>query len=79
MEGDFVVVRSLDGPLVRVVASDSNRIVFISSPDQFELRKRGLPALDPVGFPREFVFKWDAATGKRIEDGNFRWDSAIPY
>jgi len=33
-------------------------LVFVSAPDQFDLIIKGLPALEPVGFPRECVFRW---------------------
>jgi hypothetical protein len=79
MKGDFVVVRSVSGPLLRRVEEIQGRIVFISSPEQHDLRAKGLPALDPVGFPREHVFHYDAKLEKDIARGKVQWERLTPY
>lgn len=79
MKGDLVVVRSLSGPLLRRVEEAAEKMVFISSPDQHDLRAKGLPALDPVGFPRHHVFHYDAKLESDIRRGEVDWKRLKPY
>lgn len=79
MKGDFVVVRSVSGPLVCRVEEALEKTVFISSPDQHDLRVKGLPALDPVGFLRADVFEYDQRLKKDIARGKVDWKRLTPY
>jgi hypothetical protein len=79
MEGDFVVVQRADGGLLRRVVEANDAIVFIASPDEFELRALGLSALEPVPFPRRFVYRAEGNAEALLAAGCFSWDSATPY
>lgn len=79
MEGDYVLVQAIQGPLVRRVVREDARLVFITHPDEYEKRARGQDAMPPVGFPRAFVYQCSPATCKQIKDGTFIWEGAVPY
>ena len=79
MEGDLVVVRAKTGALVRRVVEAQGDLVFISSPDEYDKRVKGLSALDPVGFLRGDVFAYDELAQAMLARGDFVWTDARPY
>ena len=57
MSGQLVICKDFTGnALVRRVWVDSGTLVFIHTEEQFEAHKKGLPHLEPVGFPVRDVF-----------------------
>ena len=79
MKGDLVVVQSAEGPLLRQVVEADENVVFIASPDQYQRRVEGLSALDPVGFPRSYVYVYDPEAKGILDGGDFDWTAARPY
>ena len=69
MRGQIVVCNDFIGDeLIRVVWEDSEALVFVHTDDQFEAHIKGLPCLEPVGFPIQDVFT--------RQDGT---DGLVPY
>jgi hypothetical protein len=76
MRGQVVVCRDFMGvPLVRKVWEEGKSLVFIHTDDQFEAHAKGLPFLEPVGFPLKDVFFHAPA----IVDSRDRWSLLRPY
>ena len=77
MQGDKVIVRAYgDRPLVRRVWEVSSGAVFICSEENYKALVNGQEGLEPVGFPKEYVYKYTPKIdlGKRIT-----WDSLNVY
>ncbi len=79
MKGEFVVLRAYDGPLVRRVVAAEQDVVYVATDEQYGLLAQGLPALEPVGFPREDVFQYDPKLEKEIARGKVDWQRLTPY
>lgn len=79
MKGDLVITRSISGPNVCRVVEVKANIIFIASPEQFELRERGLPTLNPVGFRADDVFQYEPKLKKEIARGKVEWNRLKPY
>ena len=57
MRGEVVVCIDFMGDmLTRLVWEDSEALVFVHTEDQFVAHEKGLPCLEPVGFPLKDVF-----------------------
>lgn len=60
MKGDKVIVRSFGNkPLVRRVWEVAQDVVFICSEENYIALSSGKAGLLPVGFPKEFVFRYN--------------------
>lgn len=57
MKGQTVWVRDFHGVIHRRrIWSGGRDLIYVTNDEQFERLKKGLPALVPLGFPREDVF-----------------------
>lgn len=84
MRGDFVIVRAYgEIPLIRRVWDENDKVVFITNDEQIELLLAGKNAIQPIGFPREDVFKCDAELVKSVKQlhrcGKLNWKNLVPY
>ncbi len=77
MRGDFVIVRSYgELPLIRRIWDEDEKGVYITDDIHLKLLLDGKDALQPIGFPREDVFKYDPKLAANMEDlyKNGQWD-----
>lgn len=75
MRGSLVIARDYSGSaLVMRVWDIGRRLVYLSDECQFQQLSTGLPALTPIGFPREDVFAYDPEAIK-TGNGSFDWSS----
>lgn len=84
MRGDFVIVRAFgDIPLIRRLWDEDNNGVYITNDEQFQLLIDGKEALEPIGFPREDVFKYDpelASTIDRlVKSKKWDWNKLVSF
>lgn len=79
MKGDFVIVRTMSGPRVCRVTELDDGAIYVSSPDQYALIIKGLPALDPVGFPLDAVFEYNQEMEKEVALGKINWKRLRSY
>jgi hypothetical protein len=60
MKGDKVIVRAFrNKALVRIVWEVASDVVFICSEENYKTLASGKEGLLPVGFPREFVYRYN--------------------
>jgi hypothetical protein len=83
MRGDIVIVRAFGGePLVRRIWEEAGRGIYITTDTIFENMLAGDTKIQPVGFPREDVFKFDpelaAVMNDLIEVGKWDWTKLVP-
>ena len=84
MRGDLVIVRAFGGvPLVRRVWEEVGRGVYITDDIHFKRLLAGENgAIQPVGFPREDVFKFApeiaAVMDDLIQGGKWDWTKLAP-
>lgn len=83
MRGDLVIVRAFGGaPLVRRVWEEVERGVYITDDTHFKGLLAGETTIQPVGFPREDVFRFDpeiaAIMDDLIQGGNWDWTKLVP-
>lgn len=84
MRGDLVIVRAFGGvPLVRRVWEEEGRGVYITDDTHFKRLMAGENGtIQPVGFPREDVFKFDpeiaAVMDELIDNGKWDWTKLVP-
>jgi hypothetical protein len=77
MKGDTVIVRSFgDKPLVRRVWEVTSEIVFICSEENYNVLSSGKEGLLPVGFPREYVYRYNP---KINISSRISWDNLAIY
>jgi hypothetical protein len=77
MKGDIVIVRSFgDKPLVRRVWEVTSEIVFICSEENYNVLSSGKEGLLPVGFPREYVYRYNP---KMNTSNQISWDKLTVY
>ncbi len=77
MRGELVIIRVFGGePAVRRVWENSDRVVYITDDDNLKLLLAGKPALEPIGFPKEDVFKFDNKLAESMADlcRDSKWD-----
>lgn len=78
MRGDTVIVRAFGGkPLLLRVWSVGARVVYLTDDGGIERMRAGAEAVPPLGFPKEDVFKYEAAAAaslKRVD-----WSKLTPY
>lgn len=84
MRGDFVIVRSFGGiPLIRRLWDEGDHAVFITNDEQFQLLTKGENAIEPIGFPREDVFKYDpelaSLMDRLVKSGKWDWNKLASY
>ena len=84
MRGDFVIVRSFGGiPLIRRVWDEDNEGIYITNDEQFQRLINGEEALEPIGFPREDVFKYDSQLALSMDrlhkKGKWSWNKLVPF
>lgn len=84
MRGDLVIVRAFGGkPLIRRVWEEVERGVYITDDALFQRLMAGENGtIQPVGFPREDVFKFDsdlaAAMDDLVKDEKWDWTKLVP-
>jgi hypothetical protein len=83
MKGELVIVRSYGGkPLVRRLWDERETVIYITNDEQFQLLLEGKGGLEPIGFPREDVFKYDDDLARSMDvrylAGKWDWDKLIP-
>jgi hypothetical protein len=62
MRGETVIVRAFGGkPLLKKVWSVGARVVYLLDETDLEKMLAGGESVQPIGFPKEDVFKYDAA------------------
>jgi hypothetical protein len=83
MRGDIVIVRAFGGePLVRRIWEEVGRGIYITTDTIFENLLAGDNKIQPVGFPREDIFKFDAdlaaVMNDLVESGRWDWTKLVP-
>lgn len=84
MRGDLVIVRAFGGePLIRRVWKEVSRGVYITTDTVFKKLMTGESGtIQPVGFPREDVFRYDAELAKDMDalyqSGRWDWTKLVP-
>lgn len=83
MRGDMVIVRAFRGmPLVRRIWEEVEHGVYITDDTTLESLMAGERWIQPVGFPREDVFKYDSDLAKDMETlykaGKWDWTKLVP-
>ncbi|MDP3181823.1 MAG: hypothetical protein Q8M54_03275 [Desulfobaccales bacterium] len=83
MRGDLVIVRAFKGvPLVRRVWEEVEHGVYITDDAHLERLLAGEGAIQPIGFPREDVFRFDPEIASVMDDliqgGNWDWTKLVP-
>ena len=77
MRGDVVLVRSFGGKaLKRRVWDVGDSVVFVTNDEQFERLVAGKQAIEPVGFPKEDVFR---DTVNESGNGSVDWSQLVPW
>jgi hypothetical protein len=84
MRGDLVIVRAYGGvPFVRRIWDEDDQVIFITNDEQLKLLLAGETAIQPIGFPREDVFKYDPELATSIEQfhrcGKWDWKKLVPF
>lgn len=77
MRGDKVIVRAYGGiPLIRRIWDENDCAVYITNDEQFQLLTDDKVAIEPIGFPREDVFKYDPELASLMDQlvKNEKWD-----
>ena len=75
-KGDKVIVRTFRGqPLIRRVWEVAQDVVFICSEENYKALSSGEDGLLPVGFPREYVYRYNA----KIDIENVVWNQLNTY
>lgn len=83
MRGDLVIVRAFRGmPLVRRIWEEVERGVYITNDACLERLLAGEETIQPVGFPREDVFRFDPEMAKEMDAlyqaGEWDWTKLAP-
>jgi hypothetical protein len=80
MRGDLVIVRAYgDEALVRRVWEENSNAVFITDDTNLKLLLSGSDALQPIGFPKEDVFKYDQMVANTIKNNKCDWSRLKPW
>ena len=83
MQGDLVIVRAFRGrPLVRRVWEEVKHGVYITDDTHFQRLLAGEKDSQPIGFPREDVFRYDPELAKEMDvlyqTGKWDWTKLVP-
>jgi hypothetical protein len=74
MSKPMVLARASQGePLVRTVISEGESVIYLANPNRVAEVLAG--QTDPIGFPREDVFSYDAGMEERLLNA---WQSGAP-
>jgi hypothetical protein len=77
MRGDVVLVRTFSGKAVkRRVWDVGDTVVYVTNDEQFERLAAGKSAVEPVGFPKEDVFR---DTENESSDDAVDWAHLDPW
>jgi hypothetical protein len=77
MRGDTVIVRAFGGKaLKRRVWDVGDAVVYITNDEQFERLVAGKLAVEPIGFPKEDVFR---VTENESSDDTIDWARLAPW
>lgn len=77
MRGDVVLVRTFSGKAVkRRVWDVGDTVVYVTNDEQFERLVAGKHALEPIGFPKEDVFK---DTASESHGDHVDWAHLAPW
>jgi hypothetical protein len=83
MRGDLVIVRAFGGvPLIRRVWEETERGVYITDDTYFKRLMTGEEGtIQPVGFPREDVFRYDPDLAREMDTlyqaGQWDWTKLV--
>jgi len=73
MKGQLVIVRSYGNePLIRRIWEVRNHLVYIINDEEYKKLTSGQRAIEPIGFPKEDVFKYSPEILK-ILNHNVEW------
>lgn len=83
MRGDLVIVRAFRGvPLVRRIWEEVEHGIYITDDTYLERLLAGEETIQPIGFPREDVFRYDPTLAKEMDTlyqtGNWDWTKLVP-
>lgn len=83
MKGDIVIVRTYGGvPLIRRVWEEDESGVYITDDVQLKRLLAGGYAIQPIGFPREDVFRFDPELAAKMDQfskrGDWDWNRLTP-
>lgn len=77
MKGDKVIVRAFrNKALVRIVWEVVSDVVFICSEENYNALSNGKNGLLPVGFPREYVYRYNPKIDLSTQ---VQWDKLSAY
>ena len=77
MRGENVIVRAFGGrPLKRRVWDVGDTVVYITDDEQFAKLSAGRHAVEPIGFPKEDVFK-DTVNESTFD--SIDWSRLVPW
>ncbi len=84
MRGDLVIIRVFGGkPEIRRVWDENEKVVYITNDVNLSLLLAGKSALEPIGFPKEDVFKYDEVLAESMEslycDGKWDWNNLVRW
>lgn len=75
MKGQLVIVRAYGGKaLIRRIWDVEKNLVYILDEENYQKLSRGQKALEPIGFPKEDVFKYHPEIAKKLND-KIEWTS----
>lgn len=77
MRGELVIVRAFgDKPLKRRIWAVDDNVVFVTNEEEFYKLTVGIPALEPIGFPKEDIFKHteNESWGHAVD-----WSCLVPW
>lgn len=77
MRGEIVIVRAFGGkPLKRRVWDIGRSVVYVTNDEEFNKLEADLPALEPIGFPKEDVFQ---DTEKESSTDSVDWSRLVQW
>lgn len=84
MRGDLVILKSYGNePLARRVWDENDNTVFVTNDEQLNKLLMREDAIAPIGFKREFVFRYDPLIAETMDilykKGEFDWNKLIRY
>jgi hypothetical protein len=79
MKGEFVVLRTFTGPVVRRIWEADHDYIAIATSENFERLSQGSEGLRPVIFKRRDAFKYTPKLEQTIASGKVDWKTLEPY
>lgn len=78
MKGDKVIVRAYrETALIRRIWDINEYVIYIIDENNYQKLKSGQKALEPIGFPKEDVFKYKPELEKNLDKIN--WSKLEPW